>query len=605
MRFPKLQEVQRYRDMTTVFGGYNHQISCEEGQFFDMKNMTSSHFPIMSPRKNRGIVKAFTRPQAMLDKEDVWWIDKGVLYRNGEAQELDGINIASSGKKYMAKMGAYIIIMPDKIWCKVNGNNTISCGYMEQEYEYLGTISISICEASGKAIEWHDEDYYKEHPAVDGNYQMSVNANGKPSLKVYSATTGIWMTVASTYVQISAPNIGKWFDKEDGVKITLKDYTATEENIIVNNALDNIFINAEEDGKYSTNTYIVDKTDTSITIPGIFKGSVTEFENMNVYVERKVPEMSFITECNNRLWGCSENGHEIYCCKLGDVKNWNCFRGNSTDSWAATIGSDGKFTGATTYLGYPIFFKEDCLIKVSVSSIGAHQTKETRCRGVQNGSQESLAILNEVLYYKSPLGVCAYNGSLPYGISDELGEVKYYDAVAGTIGDKYYISMRDKNNKYSMFVYDSKTGIWCKEDDTEALCFCKHKEDLYYIDNKDKTMKSVGGTLLYDVPEKATEDRVDWFVESGTIGYSSPDNKYVGRINLRITLEFGTSVDLFLQYDSSGVWEHKFNMSGKGTKTFSVPIIPKRCDHFKYKISGQGDCKIHSVTKSIEEGSEG
>ena len=156
-----------------------------------------------------------------------------------------------------------------------------------------------------------------------------------------------------------------------------------------------------------------------------------------------------------------------------------------------------------------------------------------------------------------------------------------------------------------MFVYDSKNGIWCREDDAEVFSFCRHKDDLYYIDSKDNTMKSIGGTLLYDVPEKATEGNFDWFVESGAIGYSSPDNKYVGRINLRITLEFGTNVDFFLQYDSCGEWEHKFNMSGKGTRTYSIPIIPKRCDHFKYKITGKGNCKIHSITKSVEEGSDG
>ena len=309
--------------------------------------------------------------------------------------------------------------------------------------------------------------------------------------------------------------------------------------------------------------------------------------------------MAFITECNNRLWGCSKDGHEVYCCKLGDVKNWNCFAGISTDSWAATIGSDGKFTGAITYLGYPMFFKEDCLIKIAVSSNGGHQLKETKCRGVQNGSHRSLSILNETLYYKSTTCVCGYNGSLPVSVSEELGGVRYYDAVAGTIDNRYYISMKDGNGTSHLFVYDTKNGIWNKEDD-----FCRHSDDLYYIDMKDKKMKSVGGTLLYDVEEKATEGKFDWFVESGTIGYSSPDNKYVARINIRITLEVGANVDFYLQYDSSGEWEHKFNMSGKGTKTFTVPIIPKRCDHFKYKLTGKGECKIHSIAKTMEEGSD-
>jgi hypothetical protein len=314
--------------------------------------------------------------------------------------------------------------------------------------------------------------------------------------------------------------------------------------------------------------------------------------------------MAFVTECNNRLWGCSKDGHEIYCCKLGDVKNWNCFAGIATDSWAVTIGSDGKFTGAITYLGYPIFFKEDCLIKISISATGAHQTKETRCRGVQKGSERSLAILNETLFYKSSTCVCVYTGSLPASISDQLGDVRYSEAVAGTIGNRYYIDMKDKKGESHLFVYDQKKGIWSKEDNTDVLYFCKHGDDLYYIDMTDKFMKSVGGTLLYDMEEKDTEGKFGWFVESGNIGYSSPDNKYVSRINVRISLDFGTNVDFYLQYDSSGEWEHKFNMSGKGTRSFLIPVIPKRCDHFKYKITGRGGCKLYSLTKTIEQGSD-
>jgi hypothetical protein len=597
MEFPYLQDTSKYREMTTVFGGYNHQISCQEGQFFDMKNMSSKYFPILSPRKNRGIVKRFNKPQGILDKEDLWWVDNKKLYRNGEEITLKDISLNDS-LKTMAKMGAYIIIMPDKVWIKVNDDsNEFECGYIENSVDIPkgDEIKFSICDSYGNSITWQDEDYYKNNPPKDGDYQMSTNANGKPSLKVYSGSTSIWMSAVSTYTQISAKDIGIGFEKEDGIKIT-SDYNG--------DSLDNIFINDEGEGKYSTNTYIVDKTDDTITIPGIYNGKIEPFTDINLIVERKAPELDFITECNNRLWGCSKDGHEIYCCKLGDVKNWNCFRGISTDSWAATIGSDGKFTGAITYLGYPIFFKEDSLIKISVSATGGHQTKETRCRGVQDGSGNSLVILNEILYYKSTTGVCGYSGSLPYSISDDFGEINYYDAVAGGIGDNYYISMRDNKDVYHMFCYDVKNGNWCKEDNTEALTFCRHKDELYFVDAKDNTMKSINGTFLYNVSEKTLEDKVDWYVESGAIGYSSPDNKYVGRINLRITLDFGTDVDFFLQYDSCGEWEHKFNMSGTGTKTFSIPIIPKRCDHFRYKIKGRGNCKIHSISKVIEEGSD-
>ena len=598
MEFPTLQEVTRYRDMTTNFGGYNHQLSCKDGEFFDMKNMTSQYYPVLSPRQSRGIVRKLNNPQGILDKEELMWIDSGKLYVNGEEAVLEGVDISSAEdmcQKTMAKMGAYVIIMPDKIWYNADSGE---CGYMESSYTMVkgNKVTFTLCEADGTAITWHDADYYEKNAAKNGDYMMST-AGGKTSLKVYSGYTNTWVSVATTYMQISANGIGKGFEKEDGVKITI-DNTESEWDYA-----SNIFVNKEDDGRLSTNTHIVDKTDDCITIIGILDDN-KEFTNMTLSVERLVPDMAFITECNNRLWGCSKDGHEIYCCKLGDVKNWNCCMGISTDSWTVTIGSDGKFTGAVTYLGYPIFFKEDCLIKVSISSSGGHQTRETRCRGVQKGSERSLAILNETLFYKSTTSVCAYNGSLPVSISDSLGEVRYYDAVAGTIGNRYYISMKDGKDDYHMFAYDQKTGLWCKEDNTEALYFCRHKDDLYYIDEADNAMKSIKGTLPYDVDEKKPEGPFQWFAESGNIGYSSPDNKYVARINIRIALEFGTNVDFYLQYDSSGNWEHKFNMSGKGTKTFTVPVIPKRCDHFKYKIVGKGGCKIFSITKTLEQGSD-
>lgn len=591
MLFPILQDVTRYREMTTTFGGYNRQLSSQDGQFSDMKNMTSLYFPILSPRQKRGIVKNLTNPQGILDKEDLVWIDDGKLFVNGEEKTLSGVSLTTTGTKTIAKMGAYVIIMPDKVWYNAE---TCECGYMEHKNTIgIGTkITFSLCEANGSAITYHDATYYETTSPVDGDYMMS-SVKGKPSLKVYSATTKTWITVATTYTQISATGIGVGLEKEDGVKLTIDKI----------DGLSNIFVNEEENGQISTNTVIADRTDDTITIVGILGKSI-EVTDKEMVAERKVPDMAFITECNNRLWGCSKDGHELYCCKLGDVKNWNTFAGISTDSWAATVGSDGKFTGAITYLGYPMFFKEDSLIKIAVSSVGGHQVKETLCRGVQRGSERSLAVLNETLFYKTTTGVCAYNGSLPSSISDDLGEVRYSDAVAGTIDNRYYISMKDEKGVPAMFVFDTKNGMWCKEDNTEVLYFCKHGDDLYYIDVADKKMKSVRGTLLYDVAEKATEGNFDWYVESGVVGYSSPDNKYVANINLRITLEFGTNVDFYLQYDSGDVWEHKFNMSGTGTRTFSVPIIPKRCDHFKYKLTGKGGCKIHSITKTMEQGSD-
>ena len=597
MLYPHLDEVARYREVTNNFGGYNHNLSCQEGQFYDMSNITLQYYPIMSPRNKRGIVHNMKNPQGVLDKEVLMWIDDGKFYIDGKETALSGVTLSNEGEKTMAKMGAYVIIMPDKVWYNADNGE---CGYMESSFSVSSGTDIEFgnCDSKGVGVTAHDEEYYKENNPENGDY-MIVEGDEKASLKVYSSITKTWVPVASTYVQLKCKGIGKNFAKGDGVKITVS--MEDEAWKTASKDIGGIFVNDDGDGKHSINTTIVDRTDDAISIVGIRRGN-TIYKYIGLSVERLVPDMDFITECNNRLWGCSKDGHEVYCCKLGDVKNWNCFQGISTDSWTATIGSDGKFTGATTFLGYPIFFKEDGFIKISVSSTGGHQIKETKCRGVQRGSDKSISILNEILYYKSPSGVCMYTGSLPVGISDNLGGVRYTDASAGTIGDRYYISMKDMEGKAHLFVYDSKYKLWCKEDNTDALVFCRHNEDLYYIDSADKKMKTVNGTLLDS--KDVMEGKIKWYAETGNIGYSSPDSKYISRINLRITLEHGTNVDFYIQYDSDNKWEHKFNMSGNGTKTFTVPIIPKRCDHFKYKIVGTGGCKIHSITKTMEQGSD-
>lgn len=609
MLFPTMQEVSRFREMTNSFGGYNHQLSCQEGQFYDMKNMTSQYYPVLSPRKKRGISHDNYAPVEILNKNGVMWLTDDEparleyiikkdndMYERG-SQTLDKVNV-SVHDSTLISMGAFVVIVPDNIWIDTSTEPPFEYGYMGAKFS-AGTQSVtfSLANQYGVAVEWKDEEYYKTHAPNNGDYMLS-NVNGKVALKVYSSATSVWNTVATTYIKIQSSSIGKDFKKGDGITLRVKDTGEWTH-------LSNVFVNDDGDGYRTLNATIMDKTEDSITIVGIIDKVMT-LSNADFSVERKVPEMEFVTECNNRLWGCSKDGHEIYCCKLGDVKNWYVYEGLSTDSWAVTVGSDGKFTGAITYSGFPMFFKEDGFIKISVSSTGAHQLKETKCRGVQEGSSKSLTIVNETLLYKSPSCVVATNGALPISVSDMLGEVRYYDAVSGSIGDRYYISMRDKEGNYSLFVYDQKTGIWNKEDDVEIRCFCNFKDDLFFVSKRkdEYQIESVNGTVFHESFEYQEENAIDWFVESGNIGYSMPDNKYVSRINLRITLEFGTNVDFYLQYDSSGEWEHKFNMSGKGTRTFTVPIIPKRCDHFKYKLRGRGGCKVHSITKTLEQGSD-
>ena len=97
---------------------------------------------------------------------------------------------------------------------------------------------------------------------------------------------------------------------------------------------------------------------------------------------------------------------------------------------------------------------------------------------------------------------------------------------------------------------------------------------------------------------------LQWMVETGEIGISSPDMKYISRLTVRMLLEIGAEVRIYGKYDFSDEWEHLFVTTGTSLRSFSVPIRPKRCDHMRLRIVGKGMAKVYSITKTIEQGSE-
>ena len=92
--------------------------------------------------------------------------------------------------------------------------------------------------------------------------------------------------------------------------------------------------------------------------------------------------------------------------------------------------------------------------------------------------------------------------------------------------------------------------------------------------------------------------------QTGLLGLSLPDMKYISRLLLRMTLPEGSQLSGYAQYDSCGKWEHLFTINGTGTRSFLLPIRPVRCDHMQLRLEGTGDCKLYSITKSIEQGSD-
>lgn len=617
MIYPKMKEIPTTRELLDVFKGYNHNLRIGSGEFYDMKNLSSDNYPVLSPRPKRGTYAPQNgatpnEPQGMVAKDALCYVDGGTFYINHypiqDRKMALGVSCETCPnkdvctkykadnyrttfcKKTLISMGAYVIIMPDKKY--INTETHSDCGNIEASVTTSTAVTFELCKMdgakydnvkTGRTAPQITEEMEKDPESIP----LWLDISKKPhALKQYSATNSMWSTIATTYIKISVSEGAETFapfKEHDGVTIS--------------------GVTSEKLSDLNSSMVIWARGDDYIVVTGILDEVTTQTEAITI--KRPMPNMDFIIESGNRLWGCrygvALNGeivNEIYACKLGDFKNWNCFMGISTDSYAASVGTDGQFTGAITHLGYPLFFKENCLHKVYGNYPANYQIQTTACRGVQNGCEGSLAIVNEVLYYKARSGICAYDGSLPMEISSALGDVTYHNAVAGSLGNKYYVSMSDDKDEYHLFVYDTMRGMWHKEDDTQAVEFCNCRGDLYYIDYSYKQIKSVKGT---GAPEATP---IKWEAVTGIIGTDSPDKKYISRMDVRMSLEVGTRVSFFAEYDSSGEWEHLFTMDGIKLRTFAVPIRPQRCDHMRLKIIGVGDAKIFSICKTIEQGSD-
>ena len=503
-----------------------------------------------------------------------------------------GLSTASEDcPKSLVSMGAYVIILPDKKY--INTADLEDYGSIEATVTTTQPVKFTLTRADG-------DDYSVEYcqtnePKNPPNMTLWIDTSSEPhTLKQWSESSGMWVSIATTYVKIASKGIGAAFSAYDGVDISIM---SAELHDTSGQTIADTAQLADLDGS----AIIYDQGEDYIVVVGILDKAVTL--SSSITVSRTMPNMDFVVESNNRLWGCryglALNGevvNEIYASKLGDFKNWNCFMGVSTDSYAASVGTDGQFTGAVTHLGYPIFFKENFLHKVYGSYPSAYQIQTTACKGVQKGSARSLAIVNAVLYYKGLNGICVYDGSLPTEISEPFGGEKYSDAVAGAHDSKYYISMMDKDGTYHLFVYDTAKGLWHKEDDIQVTAFASCRNEMYFIsDNKIRTVFGSGTT---------DTDSVEWMAETGVLGTDSPDRKYISRLTIRMSMDIGANVRFYAEYDSSGIWEELCSLTGTTLRTFAVPVRPKRCDHLRLRIVGEGDAKIYSIVKAVTEGSD-
>lgn len=651
--YPTIQETARSQQVTDTFGGYNHNLKIPEGEFYEMENLCGDDYPLLATRKQRNTLQipAAENLQAMVSKGDkLYYIagyDPTTKTCGFYAEDEKVMDLAyAGGLKRFVSMGAYLLIWPDKVWYNTadgtHGNmekkfsaaagtyldhsRTSSSGPDGQEiYDVYVLWYIRPCSRDGKIVYTAGANYGEKHVVVvDGIEYHYLNLmkpkepkNGDAYIDretrtpyIYNDISKDWSAQDVPVMRLECKGIGSAFAPGDYIRVSGVDPGTYSGQNAGDNPSDGVYREVLVTGE----NYIV----LDAYAPTEAHGIMNDTPPAEGYVKAAmdIPDMSYVIEAQNRLWGCkygTVNGklvNEIYASALGRFDVWHKYAGVSTDSYAASVGSDGRWTGAVNYQGYPLFFKEDRMHKVYVSASGAHRIQEYTMRGVQPGGAKSLAVVNGVLFYKARDCVCAYDGSgAPTDVSEKLNldSLSYpgsTTSIAAAYRDKYYLYLQMNTPPGSrLLVLDTRRGAWYREnlpigsitDFTEhfgsLLCAAGGIEEIAH----DNQVSAIGDTKEGDVA---------WSCETGLIGYSTVEQKYVSRFNIRMSLARDAYMDVLVQYDSDGVWHNQGRIQGVGTRTFMLPVRPRRCDHFRIRLEGSGDVRIYSFAKIFEAGSD-
>lgn len=516
----------------------------------------------------------------------------------------------------LIRMGAKVIDVDAGCWLNAAKLATGQIMWADADYGFLGiydemmeyrAITLTICDIDGN--DYTGVTVSATEPAGHG---LWLDTSGQePALREWAPSTSMWVNIPSTYVKIHTTG-GANYELMHGLKAfdTVNIYAAvpdeTDESVkkILNGA--HYIYNIVDSGvEYDYDLIVAGILNSdSITV------NATEDHRM-ISIVRAFPQMDYVVEAGNRLWGCrydeDEGINEIYASKLGDPTNWEVFQGLSTDSWRSSRGTAAPFTGAAVLDGHPLFFRETSLEKVYPSASGAHQIQTFDLEGVEQGAADSLCVIEDRLFYKSPGGIMVYTGTMPRRISQAFGNMAFHGGSAARHDRKYCLSTTPAGaEEQVVLVYDLETGDWHIETEAWKGKAVTWKDNLYYIH----------AGKIFTMAKSSAYGCVSWWAETGpqAIRYSSArraslsvtEHKWISCIRVRYRmLENGTrqtnDFRVLISYED-GPWELKKEIHGAAgpLRTRELNIFPKRKDNFRLRFEGSGPTQIFDIAWHME-----
>ena len=566
-RLPYSSGIQKTQQIQ--FNGYMHTESCSEGQIWDEKNISGRAFPYLRPIRERMRLGG-NYNNAIFAHDYLGWVNGMQLWYDNHL-----VGYVEDSKKQIAVMGDRIVVLPDKVVLNAKYKRLGTYKTLEEmktavrnpkEFDAYGIGSTVPYEMYA----WNGEEWVSYGPELQ---PMENKATFQGVTFKGTTYKGVAANANTMEFDVDVENLGF----KEGDAVTIKGCVKHPEN-------NKTAIIREIEGKQIRFYEYAFKLDG--------EEYITEYkENGEITMSRDVPDMDVICAVDNRLWGAKDD--TIYASKLGDPTNFNVFDGLTTDSWFQETGTAGSFTGCIPYLGYPVFFKENHIFKIYGKNAENFEASKSATIGVKVGAWRSLAIAGEVLYYLSDNGLVSYSGGIPENVSVPFGNVKYTDAVAGSDGKRLYLSMKKPTGRSDFFCLDTEYGLLHREDELEAIGFCRYAGDLIVVDRN--------GVASYANDDYG--DAEDGFVEFGDFMENSMNRKGTSRLQMRVMLEENASMKIYIQYDSSGQWRLVKTLTATKKQSFSFPVKLKRCDHYRIRIETTGFWMLYGLAKEFYVGS--
>ncbi len=609
--FPYLKELPRQKSRLNAFYGYEHLAKVRPGAFYDMQNCSSDRWPLLGVRQPRltyyrkrsvngtlqpvNITADSAVTAAAVVNGTAVYCSQNSIYYHGQAVENAPLD-PNAPHRGIIPFGRNFFVVPDGKYVITDEGGVTEVRHAAFTQALLGA-EVSYAVPGGNTVT--ADTVSAEAPLGPFDGQRWIDVSGDDAvLKIYTELA--WQAVSIVYIKAAHAMAAHYAVPGDAVTLEL-----------IGHRMLSGTVQRVGDG------WILLRCPGAEVVPGEYMTAL----------RKPMPPLDFALEHENRIWGCrfgiGENGefvNEIYASALGDPTQWHAYNGISTDSYTAGLGCPGPFTGAAAAGGAVLFFKEDYIIRVCGSAPQDYTVSVLPARGAAPGCGDTCVNLNEKVFYLSGVGVTVYDGALPYGVSPDFDARGFTQALACAHNGKYYLAA-ERQGERRIYVYDTAYGVWHAEDDAEGVCFFLPMDGAVYMlcrtapdaaDYRLVAMRADETAAPRDLLGPASSQLicgflpaapVSWFAETGPLHADNGACILRGAV-FRVTLAAGASFKAELQCGDDDRWTLLCAVKQTEPRAFSVPAITPRCDRFRLRLSGTGDCVVHTVSFITEKTGE-